>query len=156
MNPLGCLRVRTLKTKVFLSALIAPFQASAHALPSVWKTLRVPCLIHLTSPEFSWSGTSLWCLAWLPRFSPPIRFPGGSGGKESACNVGDLGSIPGSGRSPGEGNGNPLQYSCLGNPMGRGAWQARVRGITDTTERLTLWLLTLILYQCACFPWHLA
>ena len=44
-------------------------------------------------------------------------FPGGSGGKESACNAGILGLIPGSGRSSGEGNGNPLQYSCLGNPM---------------------------------------
>ena len=49
-------------------------------------------------------------------------FPGGSEGKVSAGNVGDLGSIPGSGRSPGEGNGNPLQYSCLENPMDREAW----------------------------------
>ena len=49
-------------------------------------------------------------------------FPGGSDGKASAYNAGDLGSIPGSGRSPGEGNGNPLQYSCLENPMERGAW----------------------------------
>ena len=49
-------------------------------------------------------------------------FPGDSDGKESACNVGDLGSIPVSRRSLGEGNGNPLQYSCLGNPMDRGAW----------------------------------
>ena len=49
-------------------------------------------------------------------------FPGGSDVKASACNVGDLGSIPGSGRSPGEGNGNPLQYSCLENPMDGGAW----------------------------------
>ena len=48
--------------------------------------------------------------------------PGGSAGKESACNVGDLGSIPGLGRSPGEGNGNPLQYSCLENHMDGGAW----------------------------------
>ena len=48
-------------------------------------------------------------------------FPGGSEVKASACNVGDLGSTPGSGRSPGEGNGNPLQYSYLGNPMDRGA-----------------------------------
>ena len=53
-------------------------------------------------------------------------FPGGSDGKESACNAGNLGSIPGSGRSHGEGNGNPLQYSCLENPMDRGAWQAAV------------------------------
>ena len=51
-------------------------------------------------------------------------FPGGSDGKEFACNVGDPGSIPGSRRSPGEGNGNPLQYSCLENLMNRGAWQA--------------------------------
>ena len=49
--------------------------------------------------------------------------PGGSDGKESACNAGDLGSIHGSGRCPGKGNGNPLQYSCLENPMDRGAWQ---------------------------------
>ena len=49
-------------------------------------------------------------------------FPGGSDDKASAYNVGDLGSIPGLGRSPGEGNGNPLQYSCLENPMDRGAW----------------------------------
>ena len=50
-------------------------------------------------------------------------------GKESACQVGDAGSIPGSERSPGEGNGNPLQYSCLGNPD-RGAWQATAYGVT--------------------------
>ena len=49
-------------------------------------------------------------------------FPGGSEGKASACNAGDPGSIPGSGRSLGEGNGNPLQYSCLENPMDGGAW----------------------------------
>ena len=51
-------------------------------------------------------------------------FPGDSDGKESACNAGDPGLVPGLGRSPGEGNGNPLQYSCLENPMDRGAWQA--------------------------------
>ena len=49
-------------------------------------------------------------------------FPGGSDGKVPVCNSGDLGSIPGLGRSPGEGNGNPLQYSCLENPMDKGAW----------------------------------
>ena len=57
---------------------------------------------------------------------PLLGFPHSTVGKESACNVGDLGSIPGSGRSPGEGNGNPLQYSCLENPMDRGAWRATV------------------------------
>ena len=56
--------------------------------------------------------------------------------KMSACNVGDLGSIPGWGRSPGEGNGNPLQYSCLQDHMDRGAWQATVHRIkkSDTNE----------------------
>ena len=64
-------------------------------------------------------------------------FPGGSDGKESACNVGDQSSIPGSGRSPGEGNGNPLQYSCLENPMDGGAWWATVLGVTKSrTEQL--------------------
>ena len=53
-------------------------------------------------------------------------------GKESACCVGDLASIPGSGRSPGEGNGNPFQYSCLEKSMDRGAWQATVCGITKS------------------------
>ena len=53
-----------------------------------------------------------------------MGFPGGSAGTESACNTGEPSSIPGLGRSPGEGNGNPLQYSCLGNPMDRGAWWA--------------------------------
>ena len=55
-------------------------------------------------------------------------FPGGAEVKASACNVGDLGSIPGLGRSPGEGNGNPLQYSCLENPMDGGAWWATFHG----------------------------
>ena len=59
------------------------------------------------------------------------EFPGGSDGKESARNAGDLSSIPGSGRSPGVGNGNPLQYYCLENPKDRGAWQATVHGVTN-------------------------
>ena len=58
-----------------------------------------------------------------------LGFPGGSAGKESACNAGDLSSIPGLGRFPGEGNGYALQYSCLENSKDRGAWQATVRGI---------------------------
>ena len=56
-------------------------------------------------------------------------FPGGSEDKVSACNAGDLGSVPGLGRSPGEGNGNPLQYSFLENPMDRGAWRATVHEV---------------------------
>ena len=58
-----------------------------------------------------------------------MGFPGGSDGKESACNAGDQGLTPGSGRSPGVGNGYPLQYSCLENPMDRGAWQATDYGV---------------------------
>ena len=63
--------------------------------------------------------------------------PGGSEVKASACNAGDLGSIPGSGRSPGEGNGNPIQYSCLENPMDGGAWQATVHGVPKSWTRLS-------------------
>ena len=67
----------------------------------------------------------------LQDWAPPWTgegFPGGSDGKESPCNVGDLGSTPGLGRSPGEGNGYLLQYSCLENSMDRGVWCAIVRG----------------------------
>ena len=64
-------------------------------------------------------------------------FSGGLEGKVSAFNVGDLGSIPELGRSPGEGNGNPLQYSCLENPMDRGAWEAAVHGVTKSRTQLS-------------------
>ena len=66
-------------------------------------------------------------------------FPSDSDGKGSTCNAGDVGSISGPGRSPGERNGNPLQYSCLENPMDRGAWQATWgHNESDMTEELTL------------------
>ena len=67
----------------------------------------------------------------------PTGFPGGSEVKASACNAGDIGLIPGLGRSPGEGNGNPLQYSCLENLMDGGAWQATVHGVTKSRTRLS-------------------
>ena len=63
-------------------------------------------------------------------------FPCSSVGKESACNAGDLGSIPGSGRSAGGGHGNPLQHSCLENPMDRGAWQAVIHGVAKSWTHL--------------------
>ena len=66
-----------------------------------------------------------------------MGFPGVSDGKEYTCNAGDLGLIPELERSPGEGNGNPLQYSCLENPMDRGAWQATVHGITKSQTGLS-------------------
>ena len=69
----------------------------------------------------------------------PLGFPGGSEGKASACDVEDPGLIPGSRRSPGEGNGHPLQYSYLENPMDSGAWYSPWgRKESDTTERLHL------------------
>ena len=66
-----------------------------------------------------------------------MGFPGGLDGKESAYNVGDLDLIPGSGRSPGGRNGNPLQYSCLENPMAGGAWRATVHGIAKSWTQLS-------------------
>ena len=66
-----------------------------------------------------------------------MEFSCDSAGKEFACNAGDLGLIPGLGRSPGEGNGYPLQYSCLENPMDRGAWQATVHGVTKSWTQLS-------------------
>ena len=61
-------------------------------------------------------------------------FPGGSVVKNLPTNAGDTGLIPGSGRSPGEGSGHPLQYSCPGNPMDRGAWWSTVRGVTKELD----------------------
>ena len=75
-----------------------------------------------------------WALFFLKRHQSGEEsgFPGASDGKESACNAGDPGSIPGAGRSSGEGNGYPLQYSCLENSMNREAWQATVHGVVES------------------------
>ena len=85
---------------------------------------------------------SVCSCCFLVRTSDYQGFPGGSGGKESACNAGDPGSIPGSGRSPGEGKGYPLLYSCLENLTAREAWWAPVHGVwkswINTTEPLTI------------------
>ena len=85
----------------------------------------------LDSFEDCWSDVWYSILSW--------DFPGGTVVKNLLANAGDTGSAPESGRSPGDGNGNPLQYSCLGNPKDRGAWQATVHGVAkelDATERL--------------------
>ena len=63
-----------------------------------------------------------------------MGFPWWLSGKESTCNVEERGSVTSLGRSPGEGNGNPFQYSCLGNPIDRGAWQATLHGITKDLD----------------------
>ena len=76
-------------------------------------------------------------------------FPGGSEVKASACNVGDPGLIPGSGRSPGKGNGNPLQYSCLENPMEGEAWWATIHGVAKSQIRLSDFTFTVTLWTVA-------
>ena len=73
-------------------------------------------------------------------------FPGGSDGKASVYSAGDPGSIPGLGRSPEEGNGTPLQYSCLENPMDGGAWWATVHGVTKSRTRLSDFTVTVNVY----------
>ena len=82
-----------------------------------------------------------------------LGFPGGSDGKEHACNAGDPGSIPGSGRSAGLGNSNPLQYSCVGNPMHRGAWRAQSMGLQNRTYQHTQAQAALLQSLKIC--WHL-
>ena len=129
------------KVKLFSRAwlLATPWTAAHQAPPSMgfsrqeyWSGLPLP-----SPPEYSDSN--------LKKYTHTSHtfvqgFHGGSDSKESACNAGDPGLIPGSERSPGEGNGNPLQCSCLGNPMARGAWQSTVHEIaeSDSTEWLTL------------------
>ena len=85
------------------------------------------------------SSNSLRCLHFVCAYF--LLLPSGSEGKESVCNAGDsadTGPIPGSGRSPGEGNGNPLQCSCLENSMDKEAWQARVPGVTKSQTQLSM------------------
>ena len=78
----------------------------------------------------------IFCLITLRQLTV-VGFPGSLDGKASAYNAGDLGSIPGSGRSPGDGSGNPLQYLCLENPMDQGAWWATVHGVAKSQTRLS-------------------
>ena len=83
---------------------------------------------------YPYSSTTLF---WLHINNFWLGFPRGSDGKEYTCNAGDLDSIPGLGRSPGEGNSYPLQYSGLGNSMDRGAWQATVHGVAKSWTQLS-------------------
>ena len=87
-----------------------------------------------------------WCHSHSTKLNASVSIPGSSVGKESACSAGDPSSFPGSGRSPGEGNGNPLQYSCLENPMDSRAWRASVHKVTQSqiwrkclSTRCALW-----------------
>ena len=121
---------------------------NSHEVNDAQDLLRPWVASHLCSSAFMWfcikNGRVRYCNhSWLSLlfsfhyyFPPPFPFPGGSDSKASAYNTGDLGSIPGLGRSPGEGNGNPLQYSCLENPMDGGAWWATVYGVAKSRKRL--------------------
>ena len=125
-----------------ISSSVVPFSSCPQSLPAS-ESFPVSQLL-------TWGGQSTGVSALassLPKKYIYFRHtlyhrmsPGGSDGKESACNAADWGSIPGLGRSPGEGNGNPLQYPCLKNPVDRRAWRATVHGVTqsDTNEWLTL------------------
>ena len=119
--------------------------AWSHSLESFWCEILLaascfcwlqgflPWLCQQNSDLFSFSLNLLLPLVIGLRVRPDnLGFPGGSDDKESACNAGDLSSIPGSGRSPGEENDYPYQYSCLENSMDGGAWQATVHGIAKS------------------------
>ena len=97
-----------------------------------------PCAIREESLCFlSWlSEVDCCCILLQARLWLELSFPGSSDGKASVYNAGDPGSIPGLGRSPGEGNGSSLQYSCLENPTDGGAWQATVHGVAKSQTRL--------------------
>ena len=114
------------------------------------------CLVTKEVTDKCWdywvsSSGSITAVPALSKVEVKLGFSSGSSGKESACNAGDLGSIPRLGRNPREGNGNPLQYSWLENSMDRGAWQAVVHGIvknrTQLCDELSLSKLELMLFH---------
>ena len=94
------------------------FQTSTWSHSPLFETLACGCLLHVA-------------------FCFHVTFPGGSDGKESVCKAGAPGSVPGLGRSPGEGNINPLQHSCLEDAVDRGAWRATVHGVAKSRTQLS-------------------
>ena len=112
-------------------------ETSLDVVPCLWLRIKIQNMFFQTH---SWLPKRYLCkfsLSLNLKRISTLSFPGGSEDKASACSAGDLGSIPGLGRSPGEGNGNPLQYSCLENPMDRGAWRATVHGVAKSRTRLS-------------------
>ena len=110
--------------------------------------LSLPCLLPSAFPKvFAQVSCAEEGFLRVFGFCFCLLFPGGSDGKASAHNEGDLGSVPGSGRSSGEGNGNPLLYSCLENPMDVGAWWAAVHGVSKNQTRLSDFTFTFVSYK---------
>ena len=105
-----------------MSSLVAQMVKNLSAMQEIW--------VGLLGQKICWRSDRLPTPVFL-------SFPGGSGGEESVCNVGDLGSISGLGRSPGEGKGHPLQYSCLGNHRDRRTWWATVHGVAWSQIQLS-------------------
>ena len=138
----GQWKVIFIKTKIMLHAeQSAGFLEILEDRDSLLPEQRTGMLtIHYGTNEFPFRSKSQICpLPMTKVFSflnSPTGFPPSSVGKESTCNAGDPGLILGLGRSPGEGNGNPLQYSCLENPMDRGSWQATAHGVTRVRHNL--------------------
>ena len=133
---------------------------SAYLLLSLLRLQWQECTIFCYSPTGLWDDSffsiqSIFSLLFrLGDFRCSVLgFPGGSDGKASTCNAGDLGSIPGLGRSPGEGNGNPLQHSCLENPMDGGAWQATIHGAAKSRTQLSDFIIFQLVNSC---PFHSA
>ena len=119
-------------------ALCPHMHQSSHpwTFPESWTSDSTTTRVSPSAP-FQYPGTTALEVEWHRRPSSDMRdevlgFPWWISGKESACNAGDPGSIPESGRSPGEGHGNPLQYSCLENPTDKGAWWATVYRVTES------------------------
>ena len=112
---------------------------NSHKYTYIPSLLSLPSIsLPLTlSVQFSPSVVFDSATPWIAARQPSLGFPGGSDGKASVCNARDPGLIPGLGRSPGEGNGSPLQYSCLENPMDSGAWLAAVQGVAKSRTRLS-------------------
>ena len=127
---------------VLLSMVWSNYMQSLEQLKKVKFPCKTPFVSCLHMPNLPHSLTHFSHSALS--FVQSRGFPGGSEVKASASRAGDPGSNPGSGRSPGEGNGNPLQYSCLENPMDGGAWWATVHGVTKSWTRLRDFTFTLV------------
>ena len=112
------LKLNIKKTKIVASGPITPWQIDGETIETV--------------TDFVFLGSKITAVGNCNHEIKRQLFPGDSDGKASVCNAGDLGSIPGSERSPGEGNGNPFQFSCLENPMDRGACRATVCGVSNS------------------------